>query len=262
MKIRTRGILFWTSGATDRLMGLVEIRPLSSIILTLALVAALACLPGSGREGTGNGADLRPEEVLAKSRDATSELQSFRITGNIVVDSEEGVQEARIWQEWATPDRWHMKLKSPDEAVDQFNEVIIAEGRVFTRESDSNSQAWREQTVGVDSWTLSRNTDSFIPADLEDVKLIEDDEVNGIPVFQLTGKKVQARPVPESAMDESRPAQKETVTLYTFLISKEDFRVVRTITEHDFGSTLQHTTMDFYDYNQPIKIEVPELAVE
>ena len=54
----------------------------------------------------------------------------------------------------------------------------------------------------------------------------------------------------------------EFVTTYTWFIAKGDYLLVRSITQQTIGPATHGTTMEFYDYNQPVTITMPEITVE
>ena len=186
-----------------------------------------------------------------------SEVQSYRFEADLTHRSEEGVQQARLTGEWASPDRSRMRIEGLGEGEGHVQEVISVGGRVLASDSDDQGETWTEQR-SMPSGALSSG--SMVP-EMGDATLLEDEVIDGLTVYHLTGTRT-----PDFA--EGVPAPVSTYGLY---IGKEDMLLRRLVIETDFSglaesapsgedyvSVSQRVTYEFYDYNQPVTIELPE----
>jgi hypothetical protein len=151
-----------------------------TIVMGLAfMVAACAQLPTPMPTPT-PAPRPSPNEVLAKAQQAMSQVLSYTLTGDVVVENEEGRQEARINGEWVAPDRWHQTVEGGDGRV---SELVAVGGRVFTRDSDRGGGAWEEQP--------RRPTpppgNSILDKNLEDLQILQDGMIDDVPVFNIRG---------------------------------------------------------------------------
>lgn len=104
------------------------------IILTLALVATVACSPGSEGAASDNGDNLTANEVLAKVRVAMDSVESYRFeTKSLLLHS----PERKGSGEWAAPDHYHATIMG--------SEVIVIGNIIFTR--PLNKQEWTRVEV-------------------------------------------------------------------------------------------------------------------
>ena len=220
---------------------------------------------------------LTTEEILAKAHDTMAEVQSYRFRGDIVHDSDEGVQEARVTGEWAAPDRMHTRIEGPGSDAGHVIELINVGERMFASDSDYNEGAWTEQRLGVLAQASSRSTSSLLAVpDGVELQASEEDAVNGVPVFHLTYIGKQEASEPTSSGEDGPPVSSQYVALVELLISTEDYRLLKTVREVKFISHVnaaegrpeaedliatQRSSMEFYDYDQPITIELPEPGV-
>ena len=205
-----------------------------------------------------------PGAVLAKSRDAMGQLQSFRFTAEIVQKSEDGLLEGRQSGDWAAPDQWHMKLEALGEFTGHGSETLVSGERLFTRDSESMGRAWREMTSFPPVRTIHKlEPEIFLGVpDLQKVRLLDEETLRGVAVFHITGETLQTRALPPRFPARPKGDEVEFVTKYAWLITKDDYRLLRYITEQDMGPDNHRTTMDFYDFNQPVTIEVPEIGAK
>jgi hypothetical protein len=122
--------------------------------------------------------------------------------------------------------------------------------------------AWREATPFPANYTVyNPRPESYLAIpDLENVQLLDHDTVEGMAVFQISGVRRETRTSPPRLPEQPEGEEVELVTRYTWLISKEDYRLVRRITEQHIGPAIYRTTTNFYGYDGQVDIEIPELA--
>jgi hypothetical protein len=227
--------------------------------LTIGL-AACSLLIG----GCATGPDS--QEVLNRSHDAMRKVQSYRWSGKVETETQDGVIGGCQSGEWAAPDRWHMKLEPMGEFAGQVQETLAVDQRLFTRDSDSRDGIWRESSHIPEGFGVynPRPERYLAITDLENLRLLDDVDVNGTATFQITGEQKETRTLPPRFPPRPEGDEVEWVTTYTWLIAKEDYLLMRYVIEQDtgLGRATHRNTWDFYDYNQPVKIEVPTLAGE
>ena len=192
------------------------------------------------------------------------QMRSFRFSAEIVQKSDDGLLKGRQSSEWAAPDQWHMKLEALGEFTGQVSETLVSGERLFSRDSETMGGAWWEMpSFPPERTTYKLEPDSFLAVpDLEKVRLLDDETVKGVAVFHITGETIQKRALPPRFPARPEGDAAEFVTNYAWLIAKDDYRLLRYITEQDMGPATHRTTMDFYDFNQPVMIEVPEVRGE
>ena len=202
------------------------------------------------------------EGVLAKAREAMNAVQSYRIRGEIIGDTDLGTQEARYSAEFAAPGRTYQRFEGVGEAEGQVTELIAVDGRLFVRESSYQGGEWRERSV------TGLQVTSGLPRDLDSPRLLADETVNGVSAFHVV-----AEHDPEQS--ETLPGTATLSATYHLFISQLDYRLVRLVTETAAHYTETTTvggtpvvrevqqrstiTYDYYDYDQPVTIEVPEV---
>ena len=112
-----------------------------------------------------------------------------------------------------------------------------------------------------DRTTHKLEPESFLEVpDLQKVRLLDEETVRGVAVFHITGETIQNRALPPRFPARPEGDSVEFITKYVWFIAKDDYRLLRYITEQDMGAANHRTTMDFYDYSQPVTIEVPEVG--
>ena len=185
------------------------------------------------------------------ARAAMAEVQSFRVSGVIEDSRGANVTLSTLSLEYAAPDRWYQKLAPLVGEQSVSSQVIAVGSRVFTEDS-SNPDVWTERSGGVVGPTLAD-----IPEDVESLKVLADELVNGVSAFHVTG--LQAT------------ASKGTFHWY---VSKSDYRLIRLITEETYLNTVttitlgtptsqevearRRATFDYSEYGAPVSIEVPD----
>ena len=160
-------------------------------------------------------------------------VQSYGYSADILVETDEGVQEGVMSVEWAAPDRFHMKGEGLGEAAGQVNEVIIVGERVFTRDSSHAEGAWEEQppegprAQGA-RLAMSSHRDLFPYRELENLQMLEDETVRDVAVFHIRGTRTTATGVPPTPTPGEVPEVRQvTATEYDLFISKSDYLLLR-----------------------------------
>ena len=130
------------------------------------------------------------------------------------------------------------------------------------RESGGTPEAWRPASgaelaggVGV-GLALHR---SIISGELEDLRILGDRVVNGISSVHLTGLRSTKNSFRTPSMSESLELPSGIAFTVDLFISKNDYYLVRFRWESVPDPTGHFVVVDFYDYNESIFIEFPEL---
>jgi len=192
-------------------------------------------------------------------------VQSYRIKGDIIGNTDLGTQRARYSAEFSAPGRTYQRFEGVGEAEGQVSELIAVDGRLFVRESSSQGGEWRERSV------TGLQVTSGLPHDLDSPRLLADETVNGVPVFHVVAEHDPDQP-------ETLPGTATISATYYLFISQRDYRLVRLVTETAAPYTetamvdgtpvvrevqQRYTiTYDYYDYNQPVTIELPDVSGE
>jgi hypothetical protein len=211
--------------------------------------------------GCATGPDSR--KVLNWSHDAMREVQSYRFSGEIKTMTPDGDLGGRQYGEWVGPGQWYMRLEAMGEFAGQTMETVVVGQRVFTRELHSHGGTWRESPhISEGLAVYNPRPESYLAVPhLENLRLLDDIVVNGTATFQITGEQRETRTLPPRFPERPEGDEVEWVTTYTWLIAKEDHLLVRYIIEEEIGlgRATHRNTWDFYDYNQPVTIEMPEI---
>jgi len=186
-----------------------------------------------------------------------SGVHSYRFAAELTGQTDEGVEQARLTGEWASPNRYRMRVEGLGKGAGHVNEMVSAGGRVLASDSDYRGGAWTEQRSMPPS-TLSSGR--LVP-ELDDAAQLEDEVIDGLAVYHLAGTSV-------SEVVEGLPGPVSTYDLY---IGKENMLLRRLVIETDFSGfaesapgnedfvpTSHRVTYDFYDYDEPVTIELPE----
>ncbi len=220
----------------------------------VALGVAALLLAGCG----GDIGSSSAKEVLDQARTATDGVRSYRFTAELVAeaDRDRGEEARRLqWSgEWVAPEWWHIKLESGEE-------IVWLDGRLFGKNLEAHDDAWRDEgTVPYVGSTTPR--EPFL--DLSEPQVLEDEVIEGAPVFHVAGMLTQ----------EKVSTAPEFPTPIHLLIGKEDYRVLR-MTIEAYSVSVRATlpgeppatpergasatyTYDYFDYNEPVTIEFPE----
>ena len=226
----------------------------SDLLAVVALGVVTLLLAGCGEDIGSSSA----EEVLDQTRTAMDGVRSYRFTAEFVAeaDRDRGEEARRLqWSgEWVAPEWWHIKLESGEE-------IVWVDGRLFGKNLETRDDAWRDEgTVPYVGSTTPR--EPFL--DLAEPQLLEDEVIERAPVFHVAGMLMQER----------APTALKFPTPIHLLIGKEDYRVLR-MTIEGYGVSVRATflgeppatperrasvtyTYDYFDYNEPVTIELPE----
>ena len=223
----------------------------AAVVLFLTLFTVVACSQ-SDSTPTSSESSTEALEVLEMARAAMAEVQSFRVSGKIEDGRGDSETQSRLSLEYAAPDRWYQKLEPLSGQQGLSSQVIAVGDRVFIEDS-SEPNVWRERGGGAVGPTLAD-----IPEDVELVHMQEDESVNGVPAFHVTGRQTTANG-----------------GTFHWYVSKNDYRLVRLITEETYQNTVTTTisgtptrqivdarrkaTFDYRDYDAPVSINVPQV---
>jgi hypothetical protein len=214
--------------------------------------------------GCASGPD--PRDILNKSHGAMTEVRTYRFSGKFETETQDGVIGGRQSGEWSAPDRCHIKFEPTGEFAGQVQETLAVDQRLFTRDSDSRGGAWQEVTpVPQDLAIYSPSPELYLTIpDLENLRLQDGVDVNGMATFQIIGVQRETRTLPPRFPPRPEGDEVEWVTTYTWVIARDDYLLMRYVIEQDtgLGRATNRNTWDFYDYNEPVTVEVPEVAGE
>jgi hypothetical protein len=240
-------------------------------ILWGGLPALLLLLVGFGGCSSGPNA----EEILERSRAAMFQVQSYRWTGEHRQESIEGGFRVRETGEWAGPDRWYHRLDFLERSGDytdaelDIQEVMVVGGRVFHRNHRTEGAEWQEEFSSFPpGFQTHRNqVQSFLrPEHLTGVWLAGETVLKGSPVLLVRGETREIRDLPPRGPEPPEGVGSvEFVSRLNWYISLENHRLLRYEAERQTIQAGQvtltnWTDLDFYDYNRPVVIEVPEIV--
>ena len=208
--------------------------------------------------------DLTLEQILERSQTAMGEVTSYKTRGTIVVEglTEDDGGSGEQFTAWQSPDRWMLRVEGqdPDSQEAESMEIRRIGSRSF---ASSSGDDWQEITP-------SPPGDSQLPGHLQllahdSIELISDDTVteDGTRVFEL-------RITPEN-----RSSGEWTMELrHILLVDFQTYRFVHQISDEMLTFTLHSrnnrveeeipsfahtvTNIEYYDYDQPVRIEIPD----
>jgi len=199
----------------------------------------------------GCGTEVPPREIVSKACDATSKVESYRVTVSTISTLEEQTSETFSETEFVRPDRWHAKITTDG----SWREFINIEERQYSRDSDRmQSRLCNMPLQGEDGATSTGWCAAYVeevfqhPDSLVDVEELSGEEIAGVECFRYRGKVEVST---EWRTDVER------------WIGKDDF-LIRQI-KSDMESTsrpaeekwMTSSLAKYYDFNQPIEIEPP-----
>lgn len=247
-------------------------------VFALMIVLAIGFVACGSEQAPNSGSAQDVDVIVARARDAMGKVTSYRTTGEWTQTSYDSPEPESFQQftEWVAPDRHRLRLDSPPDGDGLFNEIIRIGDQIFThddhrgwqeqpRYAASLSDADRLNTVAV------RPGDPAMLLDVENLELVGEDLFEGAEVFRLVGHTSFERgPVAEGQPD-SFKAFTETVT--TLLIDRLDYRLALLIAESEIRFTVLKTmngvesqeegrassfaSSRFFDYDEPVTIEIP-----
>ena len=199
----------------------------------------------------GCGTEVPPREIVSKACDATSKVESYRVSVSTISTLDGQASETFAETEFVRPDRWHTKITTNG----GWHEFINIGQRQHSRDSDR--MQWRlcnmplqgEDGATSTGWCAAYVEEMFQHPDLlTDLEKLSDEEIDGVECFRYRGK-VDVDP--------------EWKTDVEFWIGKDDY-LIRQI-KSDLESTsrpgeekwMVSSLPKYYDFNQLIKIEPP-----
>ena len=226
-------------------------------LLAIALLLLAACGPTNP---SAPGSTLSAEAVLEQARLAMDAVQSYRYTGEISIEADEDVPKTHLEGEWASPgdSRVRISKAGPDEAI--LQEFVSVGGRALGRIAHLTGGDWIRMAFPV-TWALSR--DLMFP-ELDDAEVAEGETIDGRPMYYVTGlfePDVQQNSAPQ-------------VSRYGLFVDQETMRLRRLVINTEFSAPgpageavgqefeerfqySQHVVYDYFDYNEPVAIELP-----
>lgn len=254
---------------------------LAILVMTSVLAFLLLPLAGCSEE-------LSPREVVTKACATTSEVQSYRMESSTITTVEGETSESILELEFASPDRWRMKVTS--EGGEWMEFINIGDEQYYR---DSDTVQWRpsgvpfrekdRSTSGVAS--VGSGEEMFPELDLLfDLEKLPDEKIDGIDCLHYRGRIDTNRVVEEqktilkAQLDPSAPEYKEALksleqlrrlkTNVELWIDKDDYLIrqrkqemqmppMESTTGETAGGWSTSSVQRYYDFNQMIEIEPP-----
>jgi len=241
-------------------------RYILSVLLSLSLLVACGPKPS-------------PEEVISRTVDAVSELQTYRyqMTSAMILDGE--ASQAHMQGEFVSPDRLHVTIVNDD----RTEEGIRIGQTEYIWQSYTDSWEMRDWSAAMYSLrnNMALSTVEMLDSLVGLVKL-PDEKIDGVSCFHYRGSiDVEAQVKDRIAnLDPTLPGYEEIVQAMAqqprseqnveFWVGKEDYLLRQIDTQADMVYTddegkdterevsISATySLRFYDFNQPIQIEHP-----
>ena len=218
----------------------------------LVLVVVLMVTAGCAEDPTPTPTPPRPPlsavEVLERSRDAMTAVASYKFAADRTMYEDGRVYPSQISFQWVNPDSHWVRIEGVGRTRDYWGESIVVGDRGASRSSDRLEGTWRESELPP---APGFRDPGWAFAELKQAELHDDADIDGRPVYHVTAFR-------DSGIRDSPPVR------YDLYIDKEDLQVRRLIMEGTFpgdhsDTITTNTTYDFYDYNVPIIIELPEI---
>ncbi len=209
-----------------------------------------------------------PQSVLAKAQAAIASLQSYRISLEGTVNTDEETSVVRMELEFVAPDRYHWKQTADEDNL----EYIFIGDEQYSKNTFPSIGA--SMMVNSYSSMLNREYTLIMLSSLTDVKKFPDETVDGTLCLHYRGtldyeqglieswSARQQRGLPPLS-DEAKERMLEEVRSIAFSttielwIGKDDYlvRQEKRIISADDGEV--GLDLRFYDFNEPIVIEPP-----
>ena len=214
---------------------------------------------------------LGPGGLIAEAYAATMSLQSYRMTGSIKSTLEGKTSEATFETEFVAPDRYRGKATTDGDVV----EFIIIGDKQYIRDSDQS----RTTSVAVAGSSILGKEEALKLLDsLTDLEELPDEKIDGVDCLHYRGRVDMDRMVEEqkARLDPAQPGYEEILKGLEQLrnmkievelwIGKDDYLIRQMkqdtqVPSEDIGQWDTSSAMwKFYDFNEPITIEPPEMA--
>lgn len=261
----------------------------SATFVLLILAACGSDEPASQQREPGNPpappdpSTLTVEQIVERTRTAMSAVTSFRARGTIVAEDydPESIANYSYLMEWQYPDRSSVQVEPVEGTDGRFSETRIIEHQYFAKKMDGT---WVETRPPSQPKGFGPPVSMYLEELGEkSMQLISYDEIadDGTRVYRLEFSKEQNY-FSGDGDDQSEPPIYETQTRVTLLIDQNTFlfvsRIARiqnvsrlnldetTLVEINppdaenlkpFVETILTVTEHFYDYNEPVVIELP-----
>lgn len=206
---------------------------------------------------------LSPQSVMAEAYAATESLQSYRMFSSIKSTLEGETSETTFETEFIAPDRHRGKATMNGD----WFEFIIVGDKQYIRDSDPS----RKTSVSVSSSSILSKEDTLKVIDsLTDLEKLPDEPMDGTDCIHYRGRVDMERKVEElkAKLDPRQPHYEEMLegledmrnmkTEVELWIGKEDY-LIRQLRQ-DMEVPLKgnsRVTVKYYDFNEPITIELP-----
>ena len=229
-------------------------------LLTIPLLLLAACGPAAP---SSSGSSPTAETVLKQARQAMDAVQSYRFAADITNAQDEEIWKMQLTGEWASPGDSRVRVSSSGSGDPIFQEFISVGGRNLARIPEYTG----------DGWVRTGPSTGFVPSgdlmfpELDNAKVEDGVVIDGTPMYYVTGI-YEPDPLPPPAFQAPQH--------YGLFINQETMRLRRLIITSDFGVPgplgddegqepaeetrfSLHLVYDFFDYNEPVAIELPSI---
>ena len=239
-------------------------------IAILLMIPVIGCTKGPSSE-----------EVIAKAYAAASELQSYRVEGSAIIPPELGVglsPESTFEMEIVAPNRVHCTMCwSEDRGKDEF--ITIGDKQYSRHYWDSKWTQWGLNPRPSNGYgiTVSEPKQTLLLLDaLTNLEELQDERVEGVDCLHYRAKVDMGKIVEEqkAKLAPSMPKYKDILKgldrqrqleiEVEIWIGKEDYLIwqIKQAWQTPLGEekwATQSSLSKYYDFNEPIKIESPQI---
>lgn len=235
-------------------------------LLLLASACAQTSASAPGLDSSAAQKVLTADEVLAHARTAMAEVESYRFTGEWVLNSGPVNQRWVRSGEWVAPDRFRLKFQGIDQIAGQGQELLVIGDSGYFR------RAGREQWVELEVSPATRSDASgVVIPELSGVRFLggsEPDQRGLYHVIATTGNSLTDAPDPTRVAD--------IVTTYSIAIRAADYLVDEVVVETTSSISpsraagvsdvverpvdaglVQRIVTRYHDFDTPVTIEAP-----
>ncbi len=244
------------------------VRPLIVASILIFVVAFAACSSESADDQSADTSTATLEQVLDGARLAMGDVVTYKTRGRTVDTDSTGISNisTRSFTEFHSYDRYKFGDRYPEDEGAYFMEWLVVGSQSFSRNSDPE---WQELEPSSEPRTPTPPSVGFLSFLYEDgLALVSTDEVteDGVSVYRFESTEQF-----EHAWGGDQVSETLTTSL---LIDKESFRIVTRIVDKNYRRNIVDATEGerpakpdwwqtvftehYYDYNQPVVIEVPD----
>ena len=221
------------------------------LVLVVVLMVTAGCAEGPTPTPTPPGPPLSAVEVLEQTRQAMTAVTSYKFVADRTFYEDGQVYPSQFSAQWAEPDRYRLRLEGVTRDGDNYWGEIIAVGDRSVNRNSDYLETWTENEPPP---AAGFRDPGWAVAGLEQAELHDDTNIAGRLMYHVTASRPVINPVIVPVIFNS----------HDLYIGKDDLLVWHLImesvdTDPNEDTTIWNTTYDFYDYNVPVTIELPEI---